>query len=481
MDVANPGAAPRRWPDYAAVWRWHFYAGLFCLPFICWLAVTGSVYLFRPDIEALLDRPYESLRLDGPRAPPASEAQAAVTAVPGSAFSRYQPPATATGAAQVLVARDGELIRVYVDPGTLQPMSIEPENRRVMNLVAHLHGQLLLGNRGSMLVELAASWAVVMILTGLWLWWPRGRRGWGGLLYPRLRLRGRLLWRDLHAVTGLWVSGITLFLLLSGLPWSSNWGNYLNWARNMWSVTAGAPDWPVGATDQPAAHRNVVRATPTTRPGTMPGMTTAEMAEMSRPAAQAGEIDRRPIPDLGALNRIVPLAATLHVPPPVWIASHAPGLRDWTISSQAQNRPLRVTYMVDPANAAVTGVRRFSDENVVDRMVNVAVATHEGQLFGRINQAILLLTAASLLVVTTSAAVLWWRRRPFGVLGAPRIMAPPRFSGLLAVAVLALAILLPLFGLSLVAVLVAERAVLPHLPRAAGWLGVRSRPPSTPT
>jgi uncharacterized iron-regulated membrane protein len=31
----------RRWPDYGAVWRWHFYAGLFCIPFILWLACTG--------------------------------------------------------------------------------------------------------------------------------------------------------------------------------------------------------------------------------------------------------------------------------------------------------------------------------------------------------------------------------------------------------------------------------------------------------
>ena len=24
--------ARRRWPTHATVWRWHFYAGLFCIP-----------------------------------------------------------------------------------------------------------------------------------------------------------------------------------------------------------------------------------------------------------------------------------------------------------------------------------------------------------------------------------------------------------------------------------------------------------------
>ena len=34
-----------------AVWRWHFYAGLFVVPFIVILAVSGAVYLFKPQIE----------------------------------------------------------------------------------------------------------------------------------------------------------------------------------------------------------------------------------------------------------------------------------------------------------------------------------------------------------------------------------------------------------------------------------------------
>ncbi|HVO23484.1 MAG TPA: PepSY domain-containing protein, partial [Candidatus Margulisiibacteriota bacterium] len=36
---------------YRRVWRWHFYAGLICLPVIVLLAVTGGLYLFRFEIE----------------------------------------------------------------------------------------------------------------------------------------------------------------------------------------------------------------------------------------------------------------------------------------------------------------------------------------------------------------------------------------------------------------------------------------------
>jgi len=463
--------AHRAWPDHAAVRRWHFYAGLLCLPFFCWLAITGSVYLFRPDIEAWLDQPYEGRPLEGPRRAPSAEARAAVAAVPGSTFSHYEPPATATGAAQVLVLRDGLLFRVYVDPATLQPMKIVQDDHRPMAVLANLHGQLLLGSGGSLVVETAGCWGVVMILTGLYLWLPRGQLQWGGVLYPRLGRQGRTFWRDLHAVAGLWISLVTLLLLLSGLPWSSAWGTYLTWARGHWAATQGKPDWPIGGMDPPTVSSSDLAAA-----DSMPGMSGAEMAAMA-PAAHAPHEGQAggPGPDLRPLDTMVALSARLPVPRPLWISPPARGLMDWTISSHVQNRPRRVTYTVDPANGTVTGRTGFGDQNIVDQVVNVAIASHEGQLFGRINQAILLLNAAGLLLVAISAVTMWWRRRPASSLGAPLAAARPVFSCLLAVLIVVLAVLLPMFGLSLLVVLAIERAVLRKLPRTRDWLGLAQR------
>lgn len=442
----------RRWlPDYAALRRWHFYAGLFCLPFFCWLAITGTVYLFRPQIEAWLDRPYENLHLDGPRAAPSTEARAAVEAVPGSFFSHYEPPSTPTGAAQVVVMHEERLFRVYIHPVTLQAMDIVQEDHRPMNLVASLHGELLLGERGSMVVEVAGSWGVVMILIGLCLWLPRGKWQLGGVVYPRLRQQGRLFWRDLHSVVGLWISLVTLLLLLSGLPWSTNWGSYLTWVRNHWEATQGAPDWPIGGTDlsaQPLASSGSAGSS-------MPGMDPAGTA-------------------LEALDELLPLAVGLQVPRPVWISPPAQGSEDWTISSHAQNRPLRVTYTVAANGAGVTATQRFGDLNIVDKVVNVSVAAHEGQLFGWINQTILLLNAVGILLVTVSATVMWLRRRPSHALGAPPPTSRPTYAAPLVIAIAALAMLLPMFGLSLLVVAAVERTVMRRLPAVRRWLGLVS-------
>lgn len=427
-------------PDHATLQRWHFYAGLFCLPFFCWLALTGAVYLFRPQIEALLDRPYENLAPSGPRPAPSAEARAALSAVPGAIFSRYEPPATASGAAQVLVMRGGELLRVYVDPRRLNVMSVVEEDRRPMNVVSRLHGELLLGERGSTIIEIAASWGIVMIVTGLCLWWPRGRWQAAGLFYPRLGLRGRALWRELHSVTGVWISSITLLVLLSGLPWTSHWGSYLDWVRHHWQATQGAPDWPIGGAD-PGAHHHADVDDPT------PG-------------------------NLQALDRLVPLAATLNLSRPIWISPPAPETHEWAISSHDQNRPRRVTHTVDAERAEITGTQAFGDLNIVDRIVNIGIAAHEGQWFGWLNQALLLANAAGIVLIAVSAGVMWWRRRPGGRLGAPASPMVRRTPPALLALILCLALLLPLFGLTLVIVLVVEATVLRRLPAVGRWLGL---------
>src|SRR5688572_16506063 len=36
---------------YRAIWRWHFFAGLLVIPFMLNLAITGSLYLFKDEID----------------------------------------------------------------------------------------------------------------------------------------------------------------------------------------------------------------------------------------------------------------------------------------------------------------------------------------------------------------------------------------------------------------------------------------------
>ncbi|TXT17261.1 MAG: PepSY-associated TM helix domain-containing protein [Planctomycetota bacterium] len=258
MSESGQPTTTKSWPDYRAVWRWHFYAGLITLPFVIVLSISGAIYLFKPQIEAWNDRAYDSLDINGPRASVAEQVQAALAFVPESTPSAYELPQSPNHAARVVVrGKAGEQIRVYVHPQTLQVLHSIPENERFMRWLFRLHGELLMGNRGSNIVELAASWTIIMVVTGLYLWWPRNATGLGGVLYPRLRMGKGIFWRDIHSVTGVWISFCTLFLLATGLPWAKFWGTYFKEVRHITGTAVAQQDWTVGAESNAGAAASI--------------------------------------------------------------------------------------------------------------------------------------------------------------------------------------------------------------------------------
>ncbi len=459
MNESEHTTDARRWPDYRAVWRWHFYAGLFCIPFVVVLSISGSIYLFKQEIESWIDRPYDGLAVRGEPAAPSKQIEAALAAFPGASLQAYELPQEDDGSTRVIVRRKGEALRVYVHPETLQVLHSVAEDDRLMRWLFRLHGELLMGNRGSALVELASSWAIVMIVTGLYLWWPRGASRLGGVVYPRLGRGSRVFWRDIHAVTGLWVSGLALVLLLTGLPWAKFWGDYLRNVRRLTGTAVVRQDWTNGASPRWSPEPE----------GGHAGHGGGRMAA-----------DRPPV-DLSAVDRIVATVKPLGLRPPVVIAP--PGGRsfggpgadspsDWTAKSMTANRPYRVDLVMDGTTGAIKSRKGFGDRHPIDRAVAVGTAFHEGRLFGLPNQLLGLLTAAGLVLVGVSSVILWLRRRDPGTLGAPRPLARRSLSpGLLVLAVL-FGVYLPLFGASLLAVLAVEKAILRRIPSLNRWLGL---------
>jgi uncharacterized iron-regulated membrane protein len=440
------------------IWRWHFYAGIFCIPFVIWLAVTGSIYLFRPDIEALLDRPYVNLPMAGPAALPSARVAVALSAVPGSNLHAYQMPEHDNDATQILVGRGGDEYRVYVHPQSLRILKVMREDDRPMRVLFHLHGELLMGDRGSMIVELAASWAIVLLLTGLYLWWPSNRHGFGGVVYPRVRAGSRVLWRDLHAVTAVWVSLFALFLLVSGLPWAKSWGSLLREARQ-WgshSTVVARQDWTTGSSDE-AAARKALDAPPV-------GDNAEHAAHVSQ-NADSGDREYRAIDAVARAAQDFGLAAPVLIAPPSSRNAH------WTARSDAANRPLRAEVALDTKGHALRRTE-FAQRPLIDRLVGYGVAAHEGQLFGRLNQALGVFTAIGLILVAVSAVKLWSNRRPEGTLGAMVRTADAKLSLPLAGVIIVLAVVLPLLGISLIAVLLAERLFFRRIPTAAQFLGL---------
>ncbi len=468
----------RALPDVRTIWRWHFYAGLFCVPFVLWLSLTGIVYLFKPQIERWMDRPYEGLLKTGEiGAPPEVLVQAALTAVPGSTLSYYELPRVPGSAPQIVVGKGADEYRVYVHPRTAQVLEHFDQRDRLFAKVFLLHGELMAGAKGSMLIELAGCWTIVLILTGLALWWPRGQFRAAGYLFPRLQLTGRLWWKDVHAVTGVWVSFLVIALLLTGLPWAKSWGGYFRFVRSSLAGINTVPDWPMGS----ESERAVATARNAARAAALAGEVPSGQHQHHAPPAEKapsrfGSRSPKPPAAPGAylpINRLLPIVERLSLAHPVQILPPVRKGGSWFARSNSQNRTLQDSYTLDAKTGAVLRHEAFSDKPLVDRVVSAGVAYHEGQLFGLLNQLVGLSTALGAALLSISSVVMWWRRRPSGVLGAPVASERPAMAPLLIGFIVFLSVAFPLLAISITVLLLFERLVLQRLPGVSRWLGLR--------
>jgi uncharacterized iron-regulated membrane protein len=275
-----------------------------------------------------------------------------------------------------------------------------------------------------------------MILTGLYMWWPRPLRL-AGTFWPRLSLRGRPLLKDLHRVTGFWIAGLVLVMLASGLPWADSWGSLFKWARTELGLVQGRQDWKIGSGGGDDGHHHL-------------GMVA------QHPAMHSG----LPLSAFVARAQGERMAFPVVILPPNAPQRFGPPSGNvWTVKSETQNRPLTRQVTYDPATGAETGRRGFADSHLVDRVVNTGIAWHEGQLFGLANQLIGVATALALIAISLMGLLMWLRRRPKGGgLGAPQRAGAIRLRWAIPVLVAA-GILLPLFGLSLIVLAILDRAV----------------------
>ncbi len=420
---------------YRTIWRWHFYAGLFCIPLVITLALSGAIYLFKPQIDAWVDRPYQNLPATDKRSTANQQIDAALKAVPDTEFFSYQLPDQENQAVTVHLQQSGERTLVYLNPYTLEVLKIVAHEDQFIRLVRTFHGELLAGNAGSVVVELAACWAIVLVISGLYLWWPRAAKGVAGVLYPRLRQGSRIFWRDLHAVTGIWISAMVLFLLISGLPWALVWGSAFKEIRQ-WNAVPVQQDWSSGRAE-----------------------------EKSNAASNR-------ITPIDLSETLLSSAMVLNFASPVLLSASRDNPDVWTLKSRHPNRPLRSDAWLHGKSGEVMRIKPFHERPIIDRVIGIGIAAHEGQLFGWFNQLLGVITALGLVVVSISGAVLWWRRKPERMLGVPPLMPDVRIGKTVTMITLLLAAVLPLLAISILIVLLVEWLVLRRFEWSRRWLGL---------
>jgi uncharacterized iron-regulated membrane protein len=402
---------------YPRIWRWHFYSALIVIPFVLWQGTTGLLYLWHQELaDALWPRLTQGASgVSGTSLD--AQVAAARAVLPEASLRSITLPAEAGRATAIVFDAGGLKQPVFVDPATGAVLGSVSPTAWLPGLSRALHGGWPLGQAGSLLLELGACWAIVMILTGLYLWWPRQARGYAGVLYPRWRAGSRVFWRDLHAVIGIYASGVVLAFLLTALPWTSFWGDRILRPLQQWSGQTSPPLF--GHHGGGGAH------------------------------AAAGGVE---IPLERAVDRAreAGLSGTLEVSPR---AGAAPML----VRSVAGRAALERAVLINRYTGVIERRIGWEDYKPIPRLIATGVDLHEGTFFGRANQWFNTLLVLALYGLVITAAIGWYRRRPGQGLGAPPRVDRPVSRGFLAGGVV-LCVLLPLLGLSVALLWLLDRA-----------------------
>jgi uncharacterized iron-regulated membrane protein len=492
-DGASPSAAAiaadrasRRW---RTVWRVHFYAGIFSMPFIVVMALTGLVILYTQPIQDLTEGGLR--RVDAQELAYVSydsQAEAVAERYPDDPVVSLTVPRD-RGVSGLESGRNA-----YVDPYSGEVLGSNDPGGGIVGLANRIHGHL--NNEsvtislptvaalwdgdpvmrdyvvGDLALEILGCWGIVLLASGVFLWWPRKKRSemrsGRGLFTLRLGKAGRARWRDLHAVPGVVLSVLLLFIVLSGMPWSSYWGsNFSSLANELtpngatgatdvglptkddFDVLGNRINWNTGDTPVPASYA-------TATDGTMPAPLTLDAV------TTIGEEDGM----LAGYTVNFPVNATDEAGNPTY------GSFFLTNSWPRKTGEARDLFLDQFTGEQVAELHGYG-YGAVNYTSDVMVSTHMGTQLGVFSRIAMTLACVLALWAVASAAVMYWKRRRPGTVGLPRRPRDLRLANGLLVIALAIAIVYPLWGVSAIAVLLIDRFVIRTVPRLRTTFGQR--------
>ena len=421
------------------------------------LATTGLIYLFRFQLEPLLHP--DLMKVDPPAgaiAQPYLQQIAVVDhAYPGSTIVSFTEPKDEHSPSVFSIATaGGEGRDVYVSPYGPEVLGSLNPDTTLSGTAIRLHGDLMAGPWGDHLIELGACWAVVMAITGYYLF----IRGW------RARRRARSTLRSRHGLVGAFAGIGLLTLIVTGLPWTGFWGAQLQsfatgHGTSMWSLDPGAQSNPSSTLDESLPHshaQDVPWAMGDSEvPSSTPPTTGAERSVANADTAIE-------VADEEGLRH--PMTVALPAP------DDAGGV--YSVIGYAFDAPSdERTVHVDRYGGQVVSTYGFDDYPALAKVISQGIGLHEGRSLGLWSFWGTALLCVAVIFMCLSGPLMWWRRRPRGAgrIGAPRGRLPIRATPVLAVLLVALGVLLPLFGLSLIVVLALDQLVLRRVPTLARW------------
>jgi len=392
--------------------RIHFWSALIASPFALIATITGLIYVFVPQVESVLHGHLDHVTPAAQIRPLDDAIEAAKREAPegwtlnsvspmheptDSVKVAFMPPPSekkmsgggghgSHGSAAPAAKEKQDFLRpnfgipmkstvVYVNPYTAEVLGSLPQAERFSNWSRKLHSNYLQNDSWRWLIELAASWLMVMLVTGLYLWWPRTPQP----FVPQAKVKGRPSWMQWHTFVGVTLSVMSAVILTTGLTWSKQAGDQIRWARD--------------ATGQASPR--------------IPAHFKSSASEGGRVLTweQAMQAVRREAPDVQMLL----------MPP-----KGPEGF--WRANQLDRDQPdRRFDLLLDAYSGERLYFSGWSEQTAFGKATAIGIPFHRGE-FGWWNQALLFVFGVGVLFSIVSGWVMYFKRRKQGLSGLPSVM-----------------------------------------------------------
>lgn len=231
-----------------------------------------------------------------------------------------------------------------------------------------LHRWMLGGDTGKLIVGICTLIFLFILITGIILWWPKNKQ----LLQQRLKIKAgagfKRLNHDYHIVFGFYSSIFLFVFAFTALAWSFEWFN-----KGIYTVTNSSME-------RPKAPKNFVKNS---------------TSKISVEAALQTVIAQN--------NKAV--YYTLYLP-----KDSTEGYAVDILSREAAHETATDTYFVDAFKPAITGVQKFEDRNLGQKVRATFRPIHVASIYGIPSKIIGLLTCLLGVFFPVSGYIMWYNR-----------------------------------------------------------------------
>lgn len=215
----------------------HLILGLSSGLLILFLGITGCMLAFQREIENAT-QPYRFVTPQAKQFLPPSQLMATAAAkLPGKAVHSvlYQRNGKTAQVSFFQFIPERYYYIVYLDPYNGHVLKIKNMQRDFFYQVLQGHYYLWLPPAiGQPIIASATLIFVIMMVSGLILWWPKNRAARKQRFTIKLNARWRRKNYDLHYVLGFYVTWVAIIIALTGLVWGFQW-----FARAVYSGAGG--------------------------------------------------------------------------------------------------------------------------------------------------------------------------------------------------------------------------------------------------